>query len=286
MYKIYLTLFFISLFAVSYSQEATNIEIKPKKVSKKGTVYMFWGWNRGIYTNSDIHFTGNDYDFEISKVVAKDRPTPFSIDPYFHPMWITIPQTNLRIGYFINNKYDISIGDDHMKYVMVQGQTVKINGQINHESPFDGIYTNQDIKLIESLLTFEHTDGLNYINTELTRNDNLLELLNITHNPNKVELNTLLGAGIGILYPKSNVMILNEKRHDAFHVAGYGTALKTGLNITFFKHIFFRSELKYGFINMPDIRTTHSNSDKASQHFFFTQYNFCFGFSFNLRKQD
>ena len=63
-------------------------------------------------------------------------------------------------------------------------------------------------------------------------------------------------------------------------MAGYGLSAKTGINMTLFKHLFFRGELKYGFINMPDIRSTPSEQDVASQHFFFTQINFCFGYTF------
>ena len=52
----------------------------------KHKMYIYWGWNRAFYTNSDIRFKGNNYDFTISKVIAKDRQTPFAFDPYFHPL--------------------------------------------------------------------------------------------------------------------------------------------------------------------------------------------------------
>jgi len=42
------------------------------------------------------------------------------------------------------------------------------------------------------------------------------------------------------------------------------------------------SELKGGFIHMPDIRTTLIPIDKASQHFFFSQANIVFGVRMNL----
>lgn len=31
---------------------------------------------------------------------------------------MTIPQYNLRFGYYLNEKYQITLGVDHMKYVM------------------------------------------------------------------------------------------------------------------------------------------------------------------------
>lgn len=36
----------------------------------KGKFFFFWGGNRGWYSNSDITFTGNGYDFTIKDVEA------------------------------------------------------------------------------------------------------------------------------------------------------------------------------------------------------------------------
>jgi len=262
-------------------QEATpNFEI----ATNKGKIYVFWGWNRGWYSNSDIHFTGDNYDFTLNDVEAKDRQSPFNWGTYFKPSSITIPQTNFRIGYFINDKYDISFGVDHMKYVMVQNQTTQITGDINDGTNYDGSYTDKDIALTQNFLIFEHTDGLNYMNAEITRNDDLPKLFKINVNPDKFQVNALLGVGLGALMPKSNVTLWNNQRHDDFHFAGYGISAKAGLNVTFFKNFFIRTEYKVGFINMPDIRTSPDPSDKAAQHFTFTQWNFDFGVAFKLFK--
>jgi len=270
-----LLLLFTPLFLVSQ-------EIVPQeKPSNKGRFYISWGWNRSWYTNSDIHFTGNNYDFELSNVKAYDRQSQFGIDPYFNPSRITIPQTNIIIGYFISDKYDISIGVDHMKYVMSNSQIVKINGVIDDGTVYDGSYSGNEIGLSQNFITFEHSDGLNYLRAEITRNDDLLELINVKWNPNKIQINTLIGFGFGPVMPRSNVTLWNNTRNDEFHFAGYGFAGKVGLNITFLKYLFFRGELKKGFINLPDVLTSPDPSDKASHHFFFTELNFDIGFTFN-----
>jgi hypothetical protein len=40
-----------------------------------------------------------------------------------------------------------------------------------------------------------------------------------------------------MLYPKTNSTLLGKERYDDFHVSGYGTSLKAGLNLTFFLNI-------------------------------------------------
>lgn len=254
---------------------------KPDKTDKKGKLYLYWGWNRGWYTNSDISFSGDDYDFSLSDVVAKDRQTPFSLNAYLNPALISIPQYNFRIGYFINDHYDISFGVDHMKYVVELDQTVEISGEISGTGTvYDGVYDNDHIVIEEGFLLFEHTDGLNYLNVEFRRFDNIFDF-------NKVKINLTEGFGAGVLMPKTNATLLNNERHDDFHLAGWGMGAVVAVNISFFEWFFIQSEFKGGFISMPDIRTTMYSADQASQNFFFSQLNIVFGATINLnRKSD
>jgi hypothetical protein len=251
-----------------------------EKITNKGKFYVYWGWNRGTYSNSDIRFKGENYDFTLSNVTANDRPTKFGLNPYFRLDRITIPQTNYRIGYFFKENYTISIGVDHMKYVMNADQNVKINGTINTGSTFDKVYSNETIKLIESFLTFEHTDGLNYINAEVKRFDDFSHLIGL--NSKNLQINLTEGIGAGLLFPKSNTKLLEKERYDEFHVAGWGISASVGLNITFLKHFFIQSDLKAGYINMSNIRTTKNTADSASQSFSFIENTIVFGGKFRL----
>lgn len=251
--------------------------VSSHRFNKKGEFYFYWGWNRAWYTTSDIQFTGTGYDFTLKNVVAYDRPSPFDAEIYFNPAQLTIPQYNLRFGYYFKNNLSISIGTDHMKYVMRNGQQVKINGFIeNSSSAYNGMYDNEDITLSKDFLIFEHTDGLNYANSEIRHHDRL-------YHSSQLEINAVEGFGVGILYPRSNVTLLDFERNDQFHLAGYGIDVVAALNITFLKHFFVQPELKGGFINMPDIKTTKYSADKAKQHFYFTQFNVVFGVSLPLK---
>ena len=245
--------------------------------NNKGDIRVYWGWNRGWFTNSDIHFSGDNYDFTLNNVVAKDRQTEFDPGIYFNPKYITIPQTNFRIEYFYKKNYSISIGVDHMKYVVQQNQQVTINGIIeNSGTPNDGDYNSSIININEGFLEFEHTDGLNYINFEYRRFDEIASYKDW-------KLNLAEGLGAGCVLPKTNSKLFNNQRHDEFHLAGYGFNAVAALNISY-KRCFIQSELKAGFINMPDIRTTINKSDRASQSFYYSQINFLIGYTFNLSK--
>ena len=279
-------LFFV-LFSFSLNSFAQE-EIKVEKYTahNKGKFFVSWGGNRESYTKSDVTFTGKDYNFTIDNMAARDKPKGWHID-YINPMRMTIPQTNFRLGYFVSDHYSVTVGVDHMKYVMTQNQIANVTGAINLPigdagAIHNGIYSNTPVNFAdETFLIYEHTDGLNYVNTEISRHDDISSLFKIT-NTDKIQVNLTEGVGVGVLYPKTNTTLLGKNRHDDFHVSGYGTSVKAGLNITFFKHFYIQGELKGGYINMQDIRTTQSNDDKASQDFFFFQRIIAFGGIFRI----
>lgn len=264
----WIVFFFCVFFQHIIAQDITQT---PEKYTahNKGKFYIYWGGNRESYSKSDIRFQGNGYDFTLYDVTAQDKPKGWHID-YLNPARMTIPQTNLRIGYFISDHYSVSLGVDHMKYVMYQNRAVNITGSYPNAGSYGEVLPNNQVLLTEDFLTFEHTDGLNYVNAEIARVDDISSWFTIT-NTDKFQINLTEGIGAGVLYPKTNAKLLGNERHDDFHISGYGLSAKAGINLTFFKHFFIQGELKGGYINMNNIRTTASSSDKASQDFFFLQ---------------
>lgn len=277
-FKIFL-IFFVGSFVFGQNSNNENTEIGSKKpFGKKGTMFVFWGWNRAAFSKSDIHFKGNGYDFVLHNVVAHDRPSDLSWD-YINPKEVSIPQFNFRYGYFIKDNLAIVIAQDHMKYVMDQNQTVDITGNIS-DPVYANMVQNGKINLAdEKFLTFEHTDGLNYVNAGVEKYKNI-------SSKEKVEILWAYGGGLGVMFPKSNVKLFGNERSDRFHVAGFGADVRTNINFIFWKRLMARVEAKFGYINMPDVKTTLNNKpDKASHDFVFGQINFGVGYVFNIKNK-
>ena len=277
-FKIFL-IFFVGSFVFGQNSNDENTEIGSKKpFGKKGTMFVFWGWNRAAFSKSDIHFKGNGYDFVLHNVVAHDRPSDLSWD-YINPKEVSIPQFNFRYGYFIKDNLAIVIAQDHMKYVMDQNQTVDITGNIS-DPVYANMVQNGKINLAdEKFLTFEHTDGLNYVNAGVEKYKNI-------SSKEKVEILWAFGGGLGVMFPKSNVKLFGNERSDRFHVAGFGADVRTNINFIFWKRLMARVEAKFGYINMPDVKTTLNNKpDKASHDFVFGQINFGVCYVFNIKNK-
>lgn len=285
-----LVIVLLSLTGFAQTENLADLPILKEKYTahNKGKFYIYWGGNRDSYAKSDIHFTGSNYDFTIYDVTAQDRPKGWHVD-YINPTRMTIPQTNLRIGYFINDHYNISIGYDHMKYIMDNDVRVKYSGYYPQDgditttpgNTFGENATANEITLTPDFLAFEHTDGLNYVNTEINRFDDISHLFRLP-NTDKFQINLTEGVGAGFLFPRTNAKVFNKVRYDEFNIAGYGVSAKAGLNFTFFKYFFVQTEIKGGYINMNNIRTTYDKADKAEQEIWFLQKIITVGGIFKL----
>lgn len=262
---------------IGNAQEATT---NLYTANNKGKFYVYWGGNRGYYSNSDIRFKGDDFDFTVQDATAHDKPKGWHVD-YINPTKMTIPQTNFRLGYFITDKYNVSIGVDHMKYVMTQNQEATVIGNYPNKGSYGEVLSNGKTKLTEDFLMFEHTDGLNYVNAEIARYEDFSKYLGIT-NTDKIQFNALVGVGAGVLYPKTNATVLGRERHDGFKVAGWGASAKAGVNATFFKHFFVQYEWKFGYIDITKAPIILNNGAYASHHFTFNQGIFVVGGIFKL----
>ena len=262
----------------SKTNRNTLVLVRPN-AKNFGNLFIHWGYNRAWYSTSDIHFKGNGYNFTLVDAVAKDRPTVFNWGQYFALQNLTIPQTNFKIGYFISDKWSLSFGVDHMKYVLEKSRYTTISGTINNNSVYDGTYKNDAIYLANNFIHYEHTDGLNYVNLE---GDYFIPLVSWK---NKIILQTNFGGGAGFLLPKTRAVLFKQSYRDNYNIAGYGFNGKIGLDLKFWNFFFLHTDLKGGFINMPNVRITDDSNEGAKQHFWFTEFNWLFGLNYALSKK-
>ena len=266
---------------------------------RKGTMFIYWGYNRSAYSHSDMKFSGDGYNFNITDIRATDGPTEFS-SVYYKPTTFTIPQFNYRIGYFIDDHNFISFGHDHMKYTIAK-QTTKLTGTITKGENI-GTYNNAEVmvgedcesynpgpSIIDNLpkgfvSNFEHCDGLNDFSIDGGR----LEQLWISKN-HKLVLAAMGSVGLGMVIPDTDADILGQPpKHDmeegkkAYHLAGYSVSASLGLQFDFYKHFFVQARVKGGYINLPDINTTIYGG-KASQSFQFIERMVVAGYTFHIR---
>ena len=271
------TLFFLFVAAMqpAHGQDFNTI-------ARKGKFYFQWGYSRDTYSKSAIHFTGPGYDFTTDKLIARDDPENFSFDSYFNPVKWTIPQFDLRIGYFLSDKYSLSVGWDHIKYVVLDDQLTKFKGYIDKEKypAYGGTYKDSTVNF-GRYSHYELTDGANFVRINLDRYQTVWK----SHD-NRFYLDLIAGAGAGILVPNPTTRILDRKLPNKFMWGGFGVAANAAMRFSFFRNFYVQAELKGGYLDFLRVRTNiEDKADKATQHFWYGQSSIQAGGYFNLGKK-
>ena len=257
-----LVLTIISSFCLCYSPSTAS------PGSHKGELYFYWGYNRSTYSSSDLHFKGPGYDFTMHEATAHDKPSSFSAGLYLNPARMTVPQYEARIGFYIGERTNISLGMTHMKYVLTQNQGTTITGTIDESASSEhaGTYDNSLIRMDTEFLEFEHTDGLNYGNVEIETMVPAWE-----NNSRSRGLYITAALGIGIVTPKTDVTLFGQERSDRMSLAGYGINTKIGLTFEFVTRAFLHYFVSVGWMDLTDIPTKGGGNDTVDQHLFFLE---------------
>jgi hypothetical protein len=262
------------LFSLMNSVSAEEVQ---ENIRQQGQWYGYWGWNRSQYSSSNIDFKGDDHNFTLHNADAQDRQnevtTSSVFNRYLSPVNLTIPQYNYRFGYFVADDWSVSLGFDHMKYVLEADQVVGLSGTIDTPGFEKTDPSREDKQLTDDFMNFEHTDGLNMISLETEY------FYSLWNHGKDYDFALFAGAGAGLMIPKTNVKMLDYDRNDEFHLAGYATSVKGGFEFTFLHNWFFRGMAKFGYTNMDDVLTT-SEGGKASQTFYFDEYIGAIGYRF------
>lgn len=226
--KLFLTICILFSFYYSNSQD--------KKIHRKSEFYISWGYNKEWYTNSTVKINqptlGNKYQF-------------VNVKGHDHPGWdeglftkdLTIPQYNYRLGYFFNNKKNIGveINFDHTKFIITNGQTAKIKGNLNN-------------RYVDSSLNFSEDNGFFYY---LNNGANFL-LFNITKRwqwtqSKNIKIDLLAKAGVGPVIPHVENSFFGKRNDRGFQFGGWNTGVESALRATFFNHVYaeFSGKLDY-----------------------------------------
>jgi hypothetical protein len=279
-----IVLMLVVILTMAPSVNAQQYSFKKKFGNQKNAMYVYWGYNRSIYTKSDINFYSDTYDFTLKKAKATDRPTT-KLENYFNPSKFTVPQFNARVGWYYKHRWDISIGYDHMKYVMQAGQSVYISGYVSETttSQLNGTYSNLDglIPIRDEDLHYENTNGLNYISLQLNNTKPLFK-----SNSRNFVIQRRLGIGAGPILTQTDFNWDGVEYHSGMSLSGFGLSLHTGIRFDFFNRFFFQSNWSGGYINLPKNPTIDDNISYAKHDFIYGQWELLGGVLFYIRTKN
>lgn len=224
-------------------------------------MYFQWGYNKEWYSHSNIHFVmSNGNDFTIHKAKAHDRTNFNAI--ISNPIDITIPQYNLRIGFYINNAKTkgLEINFDHTKYVVTDYQKVRIKGVI------DGKQVDNDTILDkDNFLHFEHTDGANFLHINYFQINSLKK----HRSKDRDVFSSIWKVGAGFNIPRTDFTWHGRRLNNKFHIAGYNISAEGGARWNMGKNFFLEGTGKIGYVRYVDaLADTPGETGNRAHHGF------------------
>lgn len=278
---VFIGLILTCCFATELQAQKVFKNIK-KHSTAKNTLWGYWGYNRSVYSKSDITFRGRGYDFTLKGSRASDNPSK-KFSEYVDLAKITVPQFNARVGYYYKDHYSISLGYDHMKYLFNDANDVLIDGYVNPgiDSTWSGIY--QDARTVTNRKNFhyENSNGLNYIRFELTRSDKFYQSKN-----KWVALVSNFSLGTGCVLTISDFNFAGKFDRYVASISGYGFSGHVSLRLEFFRHFFIQPELSGGRINLSKVHLRKDDDSAVASHkFWYGQRNITAGFLLYLKPQ-
>ena len=224
-------------------------------------MYIQWGYNTEWYTKSTIHFKmSNGNNFKLIKAKAHDSPDLDAIPK--KPFEISIPQYNYRLGFYLNESHTkiFELNFDHAKYIVTDGQTVRVRGKI------DGQQVDVDSVLNPAtFLHFEHTDGANWLHFNYAEQHGIFQ--NRAKTRNLLTYIWKLGAGINI--PRSDFTWRGDRLNNDFHIAGYNVSAEGGVRFYPLNRFFVEGTAKSGYVKYINAlaNTEKSVGNRASHGF-------------------
>jgi|GEM_PF-3949662 len=244
----------VLLFSLSLALPALG-QKSSRNPPQKNRIWLSWGYHRAKFLPSDIHLFQPAYQrhWVYESLKAKDRSSFHQI-PSIH---VTEPQFQLRAGYRNPKGWGMEIGLCHLKYVVIPDQwaTKSIYSDGNREQ--------SELLLSSEVLRFEHTDGLNYLHLNLSKNHFLRKQLNDNSRIFMPFASAKLGAGIYI--PRSDNLIQSpsgeiESNGNRYHLAGYGFNSTLGIGSFIYEHFFLELEGSAFCSILPDIIVPHGKA--------------------------
>lgn len=206
---------------------------------------MAVGMNKAWFSSSTLNVLGAGYNYSLKGFKATDAPS-------LNLGYLPDVQYNARVGYYLRYGLNISLGIDHMKYMMVSPIEVLLNGRINpgidNETGLSGDYSNEGVTM-DSLFSYNNT-ALNYINVRFTKTNRIVG----TRRNDHFLLSSDIGFAAGALVSKSNFTFGGDTDIGVTSLSGLGLNGYGALRFEFFEHVFLQTGFNFGVIRQIGVR--------------------------------
>jgi hypothetical protein len=194
--------------------------------------FVSWGYNGDSYTKSDLHIRQQSLgsDFTLVSVQARDSKPWTSI--FNHSLFV--PQYNVRAGFFFNERWGIELALDHFKWIVKQGQEVRITGTLN------GAAVDSRLTLTPAVLKYQLNNGANPIFV------NAIRRVRLRGEPGRTgSVSFLAKAGGGFAVPHTENILFSQPNEKGFQfLHGLDVDASAAVRVHVLKRLYVEAEGK------------------------------------------
>ena len=244
---------------------ATKPAAPPKTTSPGRQYFVSWGYNGDFYADRDIHFNQPSLgsDFTLAGVVARESKGWNEL--FSHSLFV--PQYNIRVGMFFNEKWGGEIALDHFKWIVKEDQQVQMTGTRN------GAPVNAPIALTEDVLRYQLNNGANPVFFNVIRRFQLAGKSMQTFHTS-----ILAKAGGGFCWPHTENTLFgqpNDKGFQPFH--GWDLDAAVAVRVHLYKPLYFEFEQKFLYARYYGVKIDQGTANHSVKD---SEYSWSFGWAF------
>jgi hypothetical protein len=266
------------LFALSFLlfNSTLNAQRKTKlNTNGQGTLFGGVNYNRSYYSNSKLQLKGPQFEFSLTNTPLSD--TPSSNSSYFDNEGLEYFQFNAQIGYFIKNKWALSLGFDRLNFFTPRSFTGQIDGVIAPDaSSLEGEYNNDEIAITDNEFYYAQKTGSNLVHLGLHRMDQLYKSKKAI-----VEVLSYTKVGAGAIFSNVDFTFNQATNQQITSLNGIGFNASAGLRTVFWQTIYLQFSFTGGILNQRNIDLGQNRSLRHVTPYFSPEIGI--GFSYFVR---
>lgn len=271
--NVIILLLFLSFVSVSFGQRKTKLN-----TNGKGTMFGGISYNRAYYASSKLQLTGSQFDFSLLSTPLHDNPD-FNA-PYFHADGFSFIQFNAQLGYFLKNKWALSLGFDRLNMYTPKSFDATIDGVIApNASPLEGNYSNETLFITETDLYYRQSAGANLVSLSLHRMDQLFKSKKA-----ELELLSYTKVGMGALFSSVDFTFNSISSQQNTSLSGLGMNAAAGVRAYFWQTVYLQLSITGGVLNQRNIDLGQNRSMRHITPYFSPEIGV--GFSYFVRPTD
>lgn len=229
-----------------------------KGSNSKGSFFAHAGYNRSAYTKPNIQFKSSYYEYTLEGVTLKDNEEAKSMGHFFSS---SSPQINVKLGYFIGNRWAITASYNRYNTFFKNHQPVQLAGTFAPGmNPNYSGSVNESINLSRDQYDLKQRLGTNYFAVGVQRNDYIYSSRN-----NKFGIQTVIGAKLGGIFTKIDYTYEGKTNKGIASLSGIGATLDIGIKFDFFRYVYLQIGIDGGVLAQNKIKISKQVGETAKQ---------------------